>query len=274
MSSDKETESFSVRYGYGGNTPPIKFIDTMPDGFYYSLLQCACNSGLSSGEIYSIIAYRLGIIIDKEKVKWAHDETNFSNALDLLVKCEWYERYNIAEILFSLLKRKDKHKSNSYVLHMNRYFSMNGIGWEFSENGKVERRHERALKKSVEDASNALEERGMPNTADMINDAMKAMSHRPDPQTIDAINHAIGAVESVSKEILDSKKSLGKIISQLEIPKPLDQAVEKLWGFSSGNTRHREEKKKPKIEDAELVIHVSAAICTYLIKKKQQKNNA
>ena len=274
MSSDKETEFFSTRHGYKGDTPPIEFVETMPSEFHYSLLQCARNCGLDYYRMYCEIANYLCIIIDANKVFESTDKENFNRSYNILIRCKWYEVYDIAEILFVILRRESEHKSDSYMSHMNRYFSKNGVGWEFSKDGKIERRHERALKKSVEDASNALKEGGAPKTADMINDAMRDISHRPNPKTEDAIKSAIGAMESVSRKVLNSKKTLGKITSQLDIPKPLDEAVEKLWGFSSENARHGSEDNNPSVEDAELVIHVSAAVCTYLIKKKQQKNNA
>ena len=39
------------------------------------------------------------------------------------------------------------------------------------------------------------------------------------------------------------------------------------WGFSSEQGRHLREGRPPKIDEAELLVHLSASICLYLSKK-------
>ena len=68
--------------------------------------------------------------------------------------------------------------------------------------------------------------------------------------------------------------TLGKLINDHPkiIPKPLNDVVSKIWGFSSEKARHiREEGGKLKYEDAELVVHISVALCTYLLSKTKKK---
>ncbi len=51
------------------------------------------------------------------------------------------------------------------------------------------------------------------------------------------------------------------------IPKPLDEAISKIWGFASEQGRHLREKGAPKYEEAELVVGLVAVTTAYLIKK-------
>lgn len=51
------------------------------------------------------------------------------------------------------------------------------------------------------------------------------------------------------------------------IPKPLDVALDKLWGFCSEYGRHLNEGKAPAFEEAQLVVGICASIITYLQSK-------
>ncbi len=53
-------------------------------------------------------------------------------------------------------------------------------------------------------------------------------------------------------------------IRDLGLPKPLDTAVFNLYEFASQNDS---EENHPIPDDAELIAHVSRAVCTYLTKK-------
>ncbi len=50
----------------------------------------------------------------------------------------------------------------------------------------------------------------------------------------------------------------------LGIPAPLDDALAKLWGYSSERGRHIREGAEPTFEEAELVVTMAAAMCSYL----------
>lgn len=69
----------------------------------------------------------------------------------------------------------------------------------------------------------------------------------------------------------DPKATLGAIIKKHPalLPSPLDVAADKLWGFASEQGRHLREGREPGREEAELAVHVAAAVATYLSKKFQ-----
>jgi hypothetical protein len=53
------------------------------------------------------------------------------------------------------------------------------------------------------------------------------------------------------------------------LPKPLDEAVPKLWGFASNEARHIVEGRETNREEAELLVGLSAALAGYLTRKQQ-----
>jgi hypothetical protein len=48
------------------------------------------------------------------------------------------------------------------------------------------------------------------------------------------------------------------------IPKPLDTAVEKAWGYASQMGRHIQEGRKPERKEVELIVGMAATVATYL----------
>lgn len=71
----------------------------------------------------------------------------------------------------------------------------------------------------------------------------------------------MAALECVARDVTgDPKATLGAIIAAkpVLIPKPLDQAVEKAWGYASQYGRHLVEGGNPSIEEAELIVGISA----------------
>jgi hypothetical protein len=60
---------------------------------------------------------------------------------------------------------------------------------------------------------------------------------------------------------------LGALVPKLDLPKPLDVAVEKLWGFASDRARHLREGKNVSADEAELVVSVACAVCAFLAKR-------
>ena len=58
--------------------------------------------------------------------------------------------------------------------------------------------------------------------------------------------------------------TLGKLIRDLNLTAPLDKAVHALWGFSSERARHMREGQTVSTDEAELVVLVACALCTFL----------
>lgn len=78
----------------------------------------------------------------------------------------------------------------------------------------------------------------------------------------------MAGLECAVREITGSKNAtLGALIanSRERFPAPLDQALEKLWGFASERGRHLRERGDPSVLEAEFVVHVAAAVVRYVL---------
>ena len=74
-----------------------------------------------------------------------------------------------------------------------------------------------------------------------INGAIKDLSKKPNADLTGAIQHSLAGLECVVKEVVnDPKSTLGKLINDNPyfVPKPLDTAIEKMWGYTSNMGRH------------------------------------
>ncbi len=88
------------------------------------------------------------------------------------------------------------------------------------------------------------------------------------PDLRGTIHHSIGAIESVAREITgDRKKTLGEILKFHPdiVPKPLDEALSKMWGYASEFARHVREDRDIDRKEVQLILGISSTIITYLI---------
>lgn len=150
-----------------------------------------------------------------------------------------------------------------------------GIGWKLVH-GILETRGEEAFEQEIKDVVDTLGEAKLDTTQNEIREALKDMSKRPIPDITGSVQHSVAALECLCREITGGKNlTLGKLINSNPqiLPKPLDKVVSELFGFASEQGRHLREGGAPKYEEAELVVHLSASLCTYLTKKNFSKEN-
>jgi hypothetical protein len=103
-----------------------------------------------------------------------------------------------------------------------------------------------------------------------MHEALTDLSRRPHADLTGAIHHGITALECVARTASgDTDSTLGKILNDHPdlIPKPLDAAVAKAWGYASEKGRHIQEGNEPTRDEVELVVGIAANVVTYLAKK-------
>jgi hypothetical protein len=110
---------------------------------------------------------------------------------------------------------------------------------------------------------------GHSTAANELREAIRDMSRRPEPDVTGAIQHAIASLECVAREVSGSTETFGKWLANHRdaFPKPLGEYVGKIWGFASERGRHLVENGEPSVEEAELVLGLSATLGSYLTKK-------
>ena len=112
-----------------------------------------------------------------------------------------------------------------------------------------------------------LQGSGRTTAANEIHEALRDISRRPVPDRTGAIQHAIAALECTARDITgEPNATLGALVPKLDLPSPLDTAVNKLWGFASDRARHLREGKSADGAEAELVVSIACAVCTFLAK--------
>ena len=102
----------------------------------------------------------------------------------------------------------------------------------------------------------------------MFKEAIHDLSRRPDADVTGAIQHALAGLECAIRDKCGDNATLGKLLNDYPdlLPKPLNEAAKKVWGYASEMARHLEEGRTPTIEQAELVVSMAASISTYITK--------
>ncbi|MFC2254756.1 AbiJ-NTD4 domain-containing protein [Labrys portucalensis] len=256
---------FSERYSYMGPEPPITVREDAPRDLRYAVVLIAEYAGLSASDIRRVVCQVL--IVPPDTNNWSPQNVK-DEAANLLLKCPWFKVYDIAEALW----RSMEYNEDAQLLfqnELNRCFREKGIGWELKDANGIMFRGEQGFSQSTRDAVQALKTSGRPTAAGEIEEALAAISRRPEPNRTGAVRHAIAALECVARDLTNKPNAtLGSIIVELDLPKPLDEAVKKLWGYASDRARHLREGQTIETREAELVVSVACALCSYLVQKE------
>lgn len=188
----------------------------------------------------------------------------------LIDDCEWYQVYDVIEEIYHAASQSMSRKeSEKFEEEINVYFRTAGVGWQL-RSGKVEVRGSEGFEINVHNVSSVIEHCGLKTASNEIHEAITDLSRRPNPDITGAIQYSMAALECVAREMSgDRKATLGDIVKKFDglIPKPLDQGIEKAWGFASEMGRHLREGREPTFEEAELVVGLCASVSAYLLKK-------
>jgi hypothetical protein len=134
----------------------------------------------------------------------------------------------------------------------------------------IEVRGSETFEESVNSAVGQLATCGCVTAQNELHEAIRDLSRRPNPDITGAMQHSMAALECVARKVCgEGKATLGEIIKRYNgiIPRPLDGAISKAWGYASENARHVSEGKAPTFEEAELIVGIVASLSTYLAKK-------
>jgi hypothetical protein len=197
---------------------------------------------------------------------WGENDFMKSEILEIINNCQWNRIYDIIEEFYNQLSLSQK---PDFEKEVNEYFYEKGIGWKLN-NGLIEVRGDEVFENEIKKVEIILEEKGLKTSKGEIKEAIVDLSRRPAPEVTGAIQHSLAALECVCREVTgDHKATLGTLINNNSniVPKPLDEAIKKIWGFSSEQGRHLQEGRIPCFEEAELLVHLSASLCSYLSKK-------
>lgn len=257
--------SFSERFGHRPPEPPITVRDDAPKSFRGALVMLG-NEKLGPNQLRALVC---SILLEPPDANnWS--ASNVLEEVRWLVasKAEWPQVYEIAEALYQRLRSTGPWDSDAFEQKLNQLLVKEGIGYAM-RNGQIEARGSEVFEHAPRVAVEVLQEVGTTTASAEMQEAMRDISRRP-PDLTGAVHHSMNALECLAKQITgDPSATLGSIVKKLDLPKPLDEAVHKLWGYASQSGRHIAEGKEPVFEDAEFIVTMSAALCTYLARRQQ-----
>ena len=263
-------ETFSDRHNYSAPAAEITLRESAPSALREALIMLAHQHGLTYSDMREVICETLLVIPDP--TNWTEVPNVRDDVSWLMMDCHWFTVYDIAEKLHANIARRSTYSAAQFANSLNRFFSERGIGWELQD-GEIVFRGE-AFTETTKSAVAVLEETGRPTAANELREAIRDISRRPDPDVTGAIQHSMSALEATARNVAGRPNpTLGQLVPQLNLPRPLDEAVSKLWGYASDRARHGSEDREVAVSEAELVVSVAAAVCTFLV-RRQQTNGA
>lgn len=256
-------DRFSDRHGYAGAEPPIVVREDAPANLRYAVAQIASDCDLGPDSLRETICSVLYVPPDRNN--WSPSNV-WQESIGLLEDCQWFKVYDIAEEIHRRLQQRYGEGAQKYRTSLDRFFRDTGIGWSFTEAGIVYRGGDSFTNATLQ-VREVLALTGRERAASEIEEALRDISRRPQPDTTGALHHAMAAVECTARDVLgDPKPTLGQLVPRLNLPKPLDIAVEKLWGYASESARHIREGETIEGANAELLVTVACAVCSFLAK--------
>lgn len=257
--------TFSKRQGlFSLKEKEITVREDAPEGLRGFIKMAYYDLGKNPSDLRSITSRVLKIPPDSNN--WSEFPNIDYEVGQHLESCEWYLVYDIIETIIQKLNAQEK---TTFTEEINEYFITNGIGWKIV-NGLIETRGDEVFETAVKTVVSVLETAKLATAKTEIREALNDLSRRPTPDITGAIQHSLACLECVTREVTgDTKSTLGDLMKKFPgvIPSPLDQAVTKIWGFTSEQGRHLREGQAPEYLEAELVVEVTSAIATYLGKK-------
>ncbi|HKQ56964.1 MAG TPA: hypothetical protein VJY35_03775 [Candidatus Eisenbacteria bacterium] len=265
--SEERPEPFSRRHGYTVPAAEIIIREDAPPTLRNAVLYIAEEVGLDSGDLRSVVCRALNRAPDVAN-NWSYPNV-MHEVRGLIKACPWFRVYDIIEKIFALLWQRDPQKAVDFQQRVNSFFIEEGIGWQLAE-GVIETRGPEAFEAGVQEAREVLDSAGLAVASNEVHEALHDLSRRPEPDITGAIQHSMAALEAVARRACgDERATLGDILKRHEglLPRPLDAAVEKVWGYASEMGRHLREGRAPGRDEAELVVGVVAAASTYLVRR-------
>lgn len=257
---------FSKRHGFA-SAPPILFRHDAPEGLRFGAIHAAYDH-LNYDRIRTCMCRVLRASPDRGN--WSEIPNIRDEVMRLIEDAEWYQVYDVIEGLVEFIKCTRGYASAvQFAAQINDLFVDTGAGWQLKLGEGIVLRGDAEFEEAVECARTSLSQANYGVAEGEIREALHDISRRPEPDLTGAIHHALGALESTARYLSGSEKPFNEVVAIVGVPKPLDSALSKLWGYSSNFGRHVSPTNVPSLKDATLVVHLSSAICRYLVGEHQ-----
>jgi len=188
----------------------------------------------------------------------------------LFREVEWWEVYDLCETLVRLA-----HKAEVVAERIEALFAQENLPYAMTQNG-IEWRSSKPAHAAIKEAENALlADEELRGPAGQWQKALSHLAERP-PDSENCIKDAIAALEGAAR-ILSGREgeTLSKLIApfakEIEMHPALAAIAEKLYAYrgdEQGAAHGATRESQNLTAEAELTLHVSAALIVYLAKRK------
>jgi hypothetical protein len=268
MGIDSPKKPFSKRHGYRSQPKEITVREDAPENLRHFVLETGRQMGYEPSAIRNLICSVLHVRPDPNN--WSEYPNVWGEAQHLIYSCDWFKFYDLVEEMYrnigNSVGENAQERCTQFQDALNEFFVEEGIGWQMIS-GELVTRGTETFESNVRGAVAALEVTGRATARDEILEAVMDLSRRPEADLTGAVQHAMAALECVARDVCgDEHATLGEVIKRYPgiIPKPLDEAVAKAWGFASEMARHIREGRRPERKDVELIVGLAATVATYL----------
>jgi hypothetical protein len=270
---------FSRRHGFRPRREIIVREDA-PEGLRAGLIEILRSMGLSYSDMRAVVCPVLHLFPNPNN--WSEIPNVRDELIGLVQECEWYRVYDIAEACYQHFARNRAEqfvapaqlREEEFTERLNELLEELGIGWQMIE-GQIVTRGDQEFERVVAQAAERIDAAGLRNAKTELEEARADLSRRPEPDITGTIQHCMAALECVARVVSgDERATLGEVIQRhgvdIGIPRPLDNAIERMWGYASEMARHVREGRVPTREEAEFVLSISASVITYLLQRRPQ----
>ena len=265
-------KTFSERHGYRPTDAEILVREDAPPDLRHAILQIAKHEGLSPRHMRRIVCDVL--LVRPDPNNWSEYPNIWEEVNRHMEECDWYQIYDVAEAFYEALKETRRESAREFRERLNRFFREKGIGWEMRA-GKILFRGSDSFAKATREATEILKETGRSVAENEVQEAIRDISRRPKPDRTGAIQHAMAALEATARDVIGQPKpTLGKLVSKLNLPQPLDGALGQLWGYASQRGRHVQEGQSIDTFEVELLVSVACSLSTFIIRRSQASRSA
>ena len=263
-------EPFSKRNRYSA-AGDITIRESAPENLRYFVLRSAYDCHCSPLGLLQTLCKLLRVVPQSNE---AYEYQVEAEVKDLLYACDWFKVYDFIEFVHSGIADRERysgydHNAERFAESINGFFVDEGIGWQLAD-GQIATRGTEEFEAVVTHCIETLRVTERETAARHMHEALQDLSRRPHADLPGAIYHALGALECVARDVAgDAKATLGEVIKQHPglLPKPLEDAVPKIWGYASNEARHVLEGRAVNREEAEMLVGLSAVLTTYLARK-------
>lgn len=268
---------FSRRFGFEPEEPEITIRNDAPADLRFALVALAKRGGLHVDQLLGLFTQTL-LVAPEGNWSPSYIEQEVKR---LIQSAPWPLVYNCAEEIYLELKRRFEFTATDPAPHLrfetelNSFLRQKGIGWQLS-GGHIEFRGPPPLEAEVLRATDALTATSRRTAANELAQSRNALSRRPDPDVTGAIQHALASLECLSRDIVgDPRVTFGDLIKRNPtlFPKPLDEAMNKLWGYASEFARHLREGRDPTLPEAILIVGLAASVESFLLERERMRKN-